>query len=74
MKKEYDFSNAIKNPYSKYLKNQATICVNNDIINYFKQQSESCGIPYETLINLYLEDCVKEKKQPQVIWRESQAV
>ena len=52
MRKEYDFSNAIKNPYSKYLKNQVMICVNNDTISYFKQQAESCGIPYETLINL----------------------
>lgn len=68
MKAEYDFSNARKNPYAKKLKQQITIKIDSDTIDYFKQQSESSGIPYQTLINLYLTDCAKNKKQLQVSW------
>ena len=63
MKSEYDFSNARKNPYAKKLKKQITINIDNDTIEYFKSQSEICGIPYQTLINLYLSDCAANKKQ-----------
>ena len=66
VKAEYDFSNARKNPYAKKLKQQITIKIDSDTIDYFKQQSESSGIPYQTLINLYLTDCAKNKKQLQV--------
>lgn len=69
MKEEYDFSKARKNPYSKKLKKQITINIDNDIIDYFKEQSENNGIPYQTLINLYLLDCVKEKKELQMSWK-----
>lgn len=68
MKGEYDFSNARKNPYAKKLKKQITINIDNDIIEYFKQQSESTGIPYQTLINLYLSDCATKNKQLQMSW------
>ncbi|MDD3239381.1 MAG: BrnA antitoxin family protein [Lachnospira sp.] len=62
MKKEYDFSNAKKNPYAKKMKKQITINIDIDIIDYFKDQSEDTGIPYQTLINLYLYDCASNKK------------
>lgn len=68
MKDEYDFSNAKKNPYAKKLKKQITINIDNETINYFKNQSEISGIPYQTLINLYLTDCAVNKKQLQVTW------
>ena len=35
---------------------------------YFKDQSEESGIPYQVLINLYLADCVKQKKKFQPSW------
>ena len=54
MRAEYDFSNAQKNPYAKILKKQITINIDNNTIDYFKAQSEQVGIPYQTLINLYL--------------------
>ena len=57
MKKEYDFSKGIKNPYAKMLKKQITININIDVLDYFKKMSEETGIPYQTLINLYLVDC-----------------
>lgn len=64
----YDFSNARKNPYAKKLKKQVTINLDNDTIDYFKSLSEQTGIPYQTLINMFLADCVKSKKQPVVSW------
>lgn len=69
MKAEYDFSNAKKNPYVKKLKKQITINIDMDTIDYFKEQSEVSGIPYQTLINLYLTDCAMNNKQLQMSWK-----
>ena len=69
MREDYDFSNAKKNPYAKKLKKQITINIDSETIDYFKQLSESSGIPYQTLINLYLTDCVSQKKQLQMSWQ-----
>ncbi len=68
MREEYDFSNARPNPYAKKLKNQVTINLDADIITYFKQQAASSGIPYQTLINLYLADCVRNNRQLNLSW------
>ena len=68
MREEYDFSNARPNPYAKKLKNQVTINLDVDTIAYFKQQAASRGIPYQTLINLYLADCVRNKRQLNLSW------
>ena len=62
MKNEYDFSNAIKNPYAKELKKQITINISNEVLEYFKNMAIETGIPYQSLINLYLIDCVRNKK------------
>lgn len=66
---EYDFSKATKNPYVKKLKKQITINLDSDTVDYFKGLSEKTGIPYQTLINLYLADCAKNNKQPQIAWQ-----
>lgn len=68
MMNEYDFSKAVKNPYAKKLKKQITINIDNSTIEYFKGLSENTGIPYQTLINLYLSDCAKNKKQLSIAW------
>lgn len=68
MREEYDFSNAKKNPYAKKLKKQVTINLDTDVIDYFKAQANDSGIPYQTLINLYLVDCATNKKQLQMTW------
>ena len=65
---EYDFSRARKNPYAKKLKKQITINLDADTIDYFKAQSDQSGIPYQTLINLYLADCAAKKKQLSINW------
>ncbi len=71
MREEYDIENLNprRNPYSKRLKKQITINIDNDTIDFFKEQSEDSGIPYQTLINLYLSDCAKQKKQLQMLWK-----
>ena len=68
MRNEYDFSKAKKNPYLKKLKKQITIKIDIDTVDYFKKQSELSGIPYQTLINLYLTDCASEEKQLRLSW------
>lgn len=68
MREEYDFSNARKNPYVKRQKRQITINIDADTIDYFKAQSERSGIPYQTLINLYLSDCAAKQRQLQLTW------
>ena len=39
MKKEYDFSKGIKNPYTKSLKKQITINISEEALDYFKKMS-----------------------------------
>jgi predicted DNA binding CopG/RHH family protein len=69
MLNEYDFSNAKKNPYAKQLKKQITINIDGSTIDYFKALAEKLGIPYQTLINMYLRDCVENRRQLQVSWQ-----
>lgn len=62
MKKEYDFSKAIQNPYvDKNLKKQITINLSVKVLDYFKEMSERKGVPYQTLINIFLNDCADKK-------------
>lgn len=68
MREEYDFSNGRKNPYVKKTKKQITINLDSDTIDYFKRQAEITGIPYQTIINLYLLDCATQKKQLHLSW------
>jgi uncharacterized protein (DUF4415 family) len=68
MKKHYDFSNALKNPYAKRLKKQVTIRLENDIVDYFKHLSVQEDIPYQKLINLFLRDCASNNKRPLIHW------
>ena len=70
MKKEYDFSkmNSRKNPYARKLKRQVTIRMAEDVIEYFKSLGEDTGIPYQTLINLYLWDCMENQRRPDLSW------
>lgn len=69
MKEEYDFSQGKKNPYAKKLKKQITINLDSDTIDYFKAQSQTSGIPYQTLINLYLSDCATQGRKLQISWK-----
>ena len=69
IRNEYDFSKSTKNPYIKRLKKSITIRLEPETVNYFKSLSQESGIPYQTLINLFLSQCAKEKKKPEVVWQ-----
>ena len=69
MRKEYDFSKSRKNPYASQLKKQITIRLDEDSITYFKAVSEDVGIPYQSLINLYLRDCAASHRQLSLNWK-----
>ena len=69
MRKEYDFSAARKNPYAAQLKKPVTIRLDQDSIVYFKSMSEETGIPYQSLINLYLKECAASKKRLSMAWK-----
>ena len=73
MKKHYDFSKmkGRKNPYIKYLKQPVTIRLDRDSVDYFKSLAEESGIPYQTLINLYLRDCTTRNRKLQFKWTDN---
>lgn len=70
MRDNYDIEklNPRKNPYAKMLKKQITMNICNEAIDYFKSESERTGIPYQTLINLYLTDCAMNKRKLKMTW------
>ncbi len=47
MRKEYDFSNSIKNPYAKKVKKQISIKIKSDTIDYSQELAKKVGIPYQ---------------------------
>jgi predicted DNA binding CopG/RHH family protein len=69
MRQEYDFSKARRNPYAKRLKKRVTIRLDEPTIAYFKDLAEETGIPYQTLINLYLRDCATSGRKLEMDWK-----
>jgi predicted DNA binding CopG/RHH family protein len=69
VKKEYDFSRAKKNPYTRLLKRQVTIRLDEETVRYFKETAKEAGIPYQTLINLYLRECAASGRKLLLRWR-----
>ena len=68
MREEYDFSTSKKNPYASQLKKSITIRLDEDSLSYFKEISKDIGIPYQSLINLYLRDCVASHRKLNLSW------
>jgi uncharacterized protein (DUF4415 family) len=75
MKDHYDFSKmkGRKNPYIKYLKQPVTMRLDRDTVSYFKSMSEQTGIPYQSLINLYLRDCAVNHRKLRMTWQTENA-
>jgi len=73
MKKEYDLSKlkSRKNPYASKLKKSVTMRLSEDIIGYFKDMSVESGVPYQSLINLYLRDCVLHHRKVDISWNKN---
>ena len=69
MRKQYDFSGAKKNPYASQLKRPVTIRLDVGSITYFKAMAEETGIPYQSLINLYLKECAASGKRLSLAWK-----
>jgi len=69
MRKTYDFSKGKKNPYASRLKKQVTIRLDEGTLDYFKAMAEEVGIPYQTLINLYLRDCAASSRRLAMEWK-----
>ena len=68
MRKQYDFSKSVKNPYAKHLKKQVTLRLGTDAVAYFKSLAAETGVPYQNLINLYLQDCTRSCKKLTLKW------
>ena len=73
MKAEYDLSKmqARKNPYASKLKKPVTMRISEDVVDYFKGMADEAGVPYQSLINLYLRDCITHNRKVQINWPKS---
>jgi len=73
MKTEYDLSKLTsrKNQYASKLKKSVTMRLSEDVVAYFKGMSEEAGVPYQSLINLYLRDCLANHRKVQIKWPEA---
>ena len=71
MKTEYDLSKmkSRKNPYAARLKKSVTMRLSEVVISYFKQMAEKSGVPYQSLINLYLRDCIAQHREIDISWQ-----
>src|SRR5206468_3096199 len=69
MRREYDFSKSRPNPYAERLKESVTIRLDTRALKYFKELSATSGIPYQTLINLYLRDCAATGRKLDLQWK-----
>ena len=75
MRKKYDLNkmNWKPNPYVKLLKKPVTIRFDEDVIEYFRTLSETEGVPYQTLMNLFLRYCKEQGLKPQTSWKKRSA-
>ena len=75
MKKEYDLSKmkSRRNPYASKLKKPVTMRLSEDVVVYFKRMAEEAGVPYQSLINLYLRDCLAQHRKVRIDWRSKAA-
>ena len=71
MKAEYDLSKLKfrKNPYASKLKKPVTMRLSEDVVEYFKRMAEEAGVPYQSLINLYLRDCAASQRKLNLNWK-----
>lgn len=70
MKSEYDLSKmkSRRNPYASKLKKPVTMRLSEDVVEYFKRMADEAGVPYQSLINLYLRDCLAQNRKVQIHW------
>ena len=71
MKPEYDLAKmkSRRNPYASKLKKPVTMRLSEDVIGYFKGMADEAGVPYQSLITLYLGDCVTQHRRVHIAWQ-----
>jgi uncharacterized protein (DUF4415 family) len=62
MRTECDSRGSKPSPYASRLKKTVTIRLDEATIAYFRKLAEESGLPYQTLINLYLRDCAATRR------------
>ena len=73
MRKEYDFARARKSPYARRRKRPITLRLDEETISYFKRLAARLGLPYQSLINLYLRDCAASRRRLRLAWSRSKS-
>lgn len=70
MKAEYDLSKmkSRRNPYASKLKKSVTMRLSEDVVQHFKSMATEVGVPYQSLINLYLRDCLAQNRKVEIKW------
>lgn len=70
MREEYDIEalNPRKNPYAEKLRQVVSVNIDISSVDFFKNLAAETGIPYQTLINLYLADCAEKNRKINVSW------
>ncbi len=70
MKDEFDFSpmRRRQNPYAAKLTRRVTLRLSEDVVSYFKAMADEAGVRYQSLINLYLRDCLAQNRRVQINW------
>ena len=57
------------NPYATKLKKPVSMRLSEDVVSYFKKMANDAGVPYQSLINLYLRDCVSSHRKIDISWQ-----
>lgn len=65
---KFDHLHRTASAIAKEPKQQISIKLSSSVIEYFKNLSTETGVPYQTLINLYLSDCVRNRRMPNLTW------
>lgn len=67
MQSEYDLSKLKRrpNPFAKRLRQEVTLPLNVDVLDYFEGMAKEQGVSSQHLMSLYLQDCmVSQRKLP----------
>lgn len=67
MRSEYDFDPSAPSPYAERARRPVTMRLDVEVVDYFKGLASQTGVPYQSLINLYLLQCARERLRPEFV-------
>lgn len=70
MRAEYDFPNAVRNPYYEKLTKEVTFRLDKEAIQYFQRLADDRHISLERMLNIYLCECMENKHEPHFPWED----